>query len=191
MTLEEQIAVLQKAQSHYEHDCRKEEAMGNYTPVEKNEYASKGVAGSGLGLGIAGTALGLLNNGGLNGLFGNNRCGCSQDQFVTRKEFELGQQLASKDSEIGLLRADKYTDQKIVETYQNLQAQINALKENQYAVNLQQATLNATQTATITCMQQQIAQLQSLTKMVVPNTSVCPGWGNVTITPAAATTTAA
>lgn len=28
------------------------------------EFASKGVAGSGLGLGIAGTALGLLNNGG-------------------------------------------------------------------------------------------------------------------------------
>ena len=115
MTLEEQIAVLQKAQSHYEHDCRKEEAMGNYTPVEKNEYASKGVAGSGLGLGIAGTALGLLNNGGLNGLFGNNRCGCVQEQFVTRKEFELWQQLAAKDSEIGLLRADKYTDQKIIE----------------------------------------------------------------------------
>lgn len=41
------------------------------------EFASKGVAGSGLGLGIAGTALGLLNNGGngggvLSGLFGNN-----------------------------------------------------------------------------------------------------------------------
>ena len=192
MTLEEQIAVLQKAQSHYEHDCRKEEAMGNYTPVEKNnEYASKGVAGSGLGLGIAGTALALLNNGGLNGLFGNNRCGCVQEQFVTRKEFELGQQLAAKDSEIGLLRADKYTDQKIVETYQNLQAQINALKENQYSINLQQATLNATQTATISCLQQQVAQLQSLTKLVVPNGSVCPGWGNVTITPAAATTTAA
>lgn len=43
------------------------------------EFASKGVAGSGLGLGIAGTALGLLNNGGngqtdhvvsLNGLCG-------------------------------------------------------------------------------------------------------------------------
>lgn len=40
------------------------------------EFASKGVAGSGLGLGIAGTALGPLNNGGnggvLGGLFGNN-----------------------------------------------------------------------------------------------------------------------
>ena len=31
------------------------------------EFASKGVAGSGLGLGIAGTALGLLNNGGNGG----------------------------------------------------------------------------------------------------------------------------
>lgn len=34
------------------------------------EYASKGVAGTGLGLGIAGTALGLLN-GGAGGLLGN------------------------------------------------------------------------------------------------------------------------
>ena len=34
------------------------------------------------------------------------------------------------------------------------------------------------------------ATLASITKTVVPNTSVCPGWGNVTITPAAATTTA-
>lgn len=89
---------------------------------------------------------------------------------MTKEEFNLGQQLAAKDSEIGLLRADKYTDQKIIEAYEKLQAQINALKESQYAVNLQQATLNATQTATITCMQQQIAQLQSLTKLVVPNT---------------------
>ena len=41
----------------------------------------------------------------------------------------------------------------------------------------------------ISCIQNEIAQLQGLTKLVVPNTSVCPGWGNVTITPAASTTT--
>lgn len=35
--------------------------------VERTNYASKGMAGTGLGLGIAGTALGLLN-GGLGGL---------------------------------------------------------------------------------------------------------------------------
>lgn len=34
------------------------------------EFASKGVAGSGLGLGIAGTALGLLNANGNGGLLG-------------------------------------------------------------------------------------------------------------------------
>ena len=37
--------------------------------VEK-DYASKGVAGAGLGLGIAGTALGLMQNGNLGGIFG-------------------------------------------------------------------------------------------------------------------------
>lgn len=45
------------------------------------EFASKGVAGSGLGLGIAGTALGLLNNGG-NGLLGGL---CGDDQYVFLK----------------------------------------------------------------------------------------------------------
>jgi hypothetical protein len=30
------------------------------------------------------------------------------------------------------------------------------------------------------------SQLMGLTKLVVPNGSICPGWGNVTITPAAA-----
>jgi hypothetical protein len=40
--------------------------------VEK-DFASKGVAGAGLGLGIAGTALGLLGNGALGGLLGG--CG--------------------------------------------------------------------------------------------------------------------
>ena len=50
--------------------------------VKEDEYASKGVAGSALGLGIAGTALGLLNNpnGILGGLFNGNQtsgtCGC-------------------------------------------------------------------------------------------------------------------
>ncbi len=43
-----------------------------------------------------------------------------------------------------------------------------------------------TLTATVNCLAN---TLNSITKVVVPNTSVCPGWGNVTITPAAATTT--
>lgn len=166
------------------------------------EFASKGVAGAALGTGIGGLALGVLNGaGGLLNLMGGANCGgcgngyaCSA--MVNRYELGLVQELAAKDAKIGLLEADKYTDQKIVEAYKDLQGQINAVaaevranKDEQYQVNMQQAVYNGTNTTTLQCMQQQIAQLLSLTKLVVPNGSVCPGWGNVTITPATTTTT--
>ena len=152
----------------------------------ENKYASKGVAGSGLGLGIAGTALGLLNNGnGLGGLFGgNNNGGCSENHYVNRYELGLQQELAAKDSKIGLLESNIYTDSKIADVYERLNNKIGVL-EGQIC---QQNVYNATNTATINCISGQIAQLMSLTKLVVPNTSVCPGWGNVTVTPATTTT---
>lgn len=138
------------------------------------EFASKGVAGSGLGLGIAGTALGLLN-GGFGNLFGlNTMSSCSENQIVNRYELGLVNDLNAKDSEIALLKADKYTDQKIVEAYKDLVGQINTLKENQNAINTQQAVYNGTNNATLNCMQGQIAQLQGLTKVIVPITNVCP-----------------
>ena len=154
------------------------------------EFASKGVAGAALGTGIAGTALGILN-GGLGNILGGNMWnnGCSDNCYVNRYELDLENKIVSKDSEIALLKSNIYTDQKLVDLYTNLQAQLNTIKENQNAVNMQQAVYNGTNTATISCIQNEIAQLQGLTKLVVPNTSVCPGWGNVTITPAASTTT--
>lgn len=163
------------------------------------EYASKGVAGSGLGLGIAGTALGVLNGGlgNLLGGWGNGNCGCSENTPVNRYELNMTNELAAKDAKIGLLESNIYTDQKIVDTYSALNGQINALaaevranKDAQTAVNMNQAVYNGTNTAAIGCIQNQIAQLYSLTKLVVPNTSVCPGWGNVTIAPATTPTTA-
>lgn len=161
------------------------------------EFASKGVAGSGLGLGIAGTALGVLN-GGIGNLLGGwgSGCGCSENMTVNRYELNLTNELAAKDAKIGLLESNIYTDQKITDTYAALNTQINALaaevranKDAQTAVNMNQAVYNGTNTAAIGCIQNQIAQLQGLTKLVVPNTSVCPGWGNVTITPATTPTT--
>lgn len=154
------------------------------------EFASKGVAGAALGTGIAGTALGILN-GGLGNILGGNMWnnGCAANCYVNRYELDLENKIVSKDSEIALLKSNIYTDQKLVDLYTNLQSQLNTIKENQNAVNMQQAVYNGTNTATISCIQNEIAQLQGLTKLVVPNTSVCPGWGNVTITPAASTTT--
>jgi hypothetical protein len=164
------------------------------------EYASKGVAGSGLGLGIAGTALGLLN-GGLGGIIGNgwngNGCGCSENTPVNRYELNMSNELAAKDGKIALLESNIYTDQKIVDTYTTLNGQINALaaevranKDTQNGINLQQAVYNGTNTAALECLQGQVARLYNLTALRIPNTSICPGWGDVTVTPAAAPTTA-
>lgn len=149
------------------------------------EFASKGVAGSGLGLGIAGTALGVLNGGlgNILGGFGNNN-GCSENNYVNRYELGLENKIVAKDTEIALLKSNIYTDQKISEVYERLNLKIAGVEA---AVNTQ-AVVNASMTSTISCMQGQIAQLQGLTKLVVPNTSVCPGWGNVTITPSTTTT---
>jgi hypothetical protein len=147
----------------------------------ENHYASKGVAGAGLGLGIAGTALGLMA-GGLNGrgLFNlGNNCnnGCSEDHYINRYELGLQQELAAKDSRIGLLESNIYTDTKIADVYERLNNKINGIE----AQICQQNVYNATNNAAINCMQSQIAQLASLTKIVVPNSSICPGWGDVTV----------
>lgn len=144
-----------------------------------------------LGLGIAGTALGLLNGGGnglLGGLLGGNRCGCNQDAMVSRYEATMMQELAAKDGKIALLESNIYTDQKIADVYERLITRINADKDAQTLINQNQAVYNGVNTATIQCLQGQVAQLMSLTKIVVPNQSCCPGWGNVTITPATTTT---
>lgn len=152
------------------------------------EFASKGVAGAALGTGIAGTALGLLNGGlgNLLGGWGNNN---SDNMPVSRYELGLIQSNSALESENALLKADKYTDQKIVEVYTNLDGRIRDMEKEQNRINMEQAVYNGVNTATLNCMQGQIAQLLGLTKLVVPNGSVCPGWGNVTVTPAAATAT--
>lgn len=148
------------------------------------EYGSKAVAGSGLGLGIAGTALGLLN-GGLNGILGGGNCGCSENHMVNRYELAQESRISKLESEIALRDANIYNDGKILELYKYIDGKLEGVN----ATLATQAVFNATQTATIGCMQGQIAQLQGLTKLVVPNSSICPGYGNVTITPS--TTTAA
>lgn len=136
----------------------------------ENKYASKGVAGSGLGLGIAGTALGLLN-GGLGNILGtgcNN--GCSEDHYVNRYEIGLQQEIAAKDSKISLLESNIYVDSKIADVYERLDGKVRAV-ESQIA---QQAVVNAQITANISCMQGAIGTLQALTKTVVPIDNVCP-----------------
>lgn len=139
------------------------------------EFASKGVATAGLTTGVIGTALGVLN-GGLGNLLGgviggNNLAGvCSENMPVSRYELEMENKLLGKDSEIALLKSEKYTDEKIVDVYEKLSGRIAGV-EQQIAA---QAVYNATANANIACIQNQIAQLQGLTKLIVPASSICP-----------------
>jgi hypothetical protein len=145
--------------------------------------ASAGVGGAGLGLGIAGTALGLLNgNGGniLGGLFG---CGCNNQTNALMAE------LAKEKSE-------RYTDQVGTEVYKQFakerketQDQISALFAAIAQMDKNLAVKDAVTGERLGCLGRKVDNIYDVFKLVVPNSSVCPGWGNVTITPAAATTT--
>lgn len=135
-------------------------------------------------IGTAGVALPLLN--GLLGGMGGN-CGCSEDHYINRYELGLQNEIAAKDSKISLLESNIYVDSKIADVYERLNTKIGGLE----AQLCEQRVYNATNTAALNCMGGQIAQLMSLTKLSIPNTSICPGWGNVTVTPAATPTTGA
>lgn len=162
-------------------------------------YASNAKANAGLATGIIGTALGALNATGgniLGGLMGGcngctrtsgcGGCGCSENNLINRYEASQQARISELETEIKLRDANFYTLSEMGKFRDYVDGKFDRVE----AQLCQQASYNATNTATINCMAGQIAQLQSLTKLVVPNSSVCPGWGDVTITPAAAPTTA-
>ena len=130
------------------------------------EYASKGVAGAGLGTGIAGLSLGVINSlgglAGLGGMFNNRASACGSDMLsamvladfmrgrgtvpcgsdcdpVTQREMRLVQEIAAKDSQIALRDANTYGDQKALEMYKYVDGRFRALEAHlsQQAVNNQ------------------------------------------------------
>ena len=136
------------------------------------EYASRGTANTALGFGIAGTALNLLGGGlgNLGGIFGGGNAVCNENMPVNRYELGLQKELVAKDSKIALLESNIYTDGKIADVYERLNAKISCI-EGQMA---QQAVYNATNTATIGCLSSQVNALLALTKTVIPAANICP-----------------
>ena len=153
------------------------------------QYASNGKGNLGVTLGAIGTGLGVMNGGAggiLGNLFGNGyNNGCSDNQYVTRYDAGKDARIAELETEVKLRDANIYTDSKLNDFRNYVDGKFAAVNDKLCA----QAVHNATNDAVLGCMQGQIAQLMGLTKLVIPNTSVCPGWGNVTVTPAAAATT--
>ena len=136
----------------------------------EENYANKGVAGAGLGLGIAGTALGLLN-GGLGNLgLGNNNYYCHENTPVNRYEASQSARIAELETEVKLRDANTYTDSKLLEFYKYVDGKFGVVE----AQICQQNVYNATNTAALNCINGQIAQLMSLTKTVIPAVNIYP-----------------
>ena len=103
------------------------------------EYASNGKANAALTTGIIGTAgfglsalSALLNGGwGANPAAAAMAAGavCSENTPVTRYELDREQQLAAKDSEIALLKANTYNDQKALELYAYIDGQLKEIRK--------------------------------------------------------------
>ena len=129
------------------------------------EYASNAKANAGLTLGIIGTSLGALASaGGLAGILGvkpASQNADSGDRAVTRYEMSLIQ-------ENTLLKANQYTD-----------AEVGGVRQ----AIAQQAVHNAASDGLIQTLQGQVYQLFGLTKLVVPNGNVAPGWGPAFVVP--------
>lgn len=104
------------------------------------EFASKGVAGAGLGLGIAGTALGVLS-GGLGNILGGWGVGCNpaavmnavpachENMPVNRYEAEQQARISELETEVKLRDSNIYTDQKILEVYKYFDGENKAIRE--------------------------------------------------------------
>lgn len=129
--------------------------------VEHKEYASKGVAGTALGVGIGSLGLQLLG-GGLGGLFGGcgfGGCGCNPMMYST---------IAEKDAKIAQLSAELDTDRKLIQVWDSLNTK---REETDKKVAILEAKNEAMQYI-----------ISNITRVVVPNPAVCPGWGATTTT---------
>lgn len=135
--------------------------------VDKS-YASKGVAGTALGLGAGALGVELLS-GGLSGLFGG-RNGCNEDHYVNRYEASQSAKIAELETAVKLRDANTFTMGEMSKLRDYVDGKFDAVN----AQLCQQAVINSQTISNLSCLTNQVAVLQGLTKTVIPATSICP-----------------
>lgn len=149
-------------------------------------------------LGIVGTVLGSIGTAGVLGggnllgtMGGNNCCHSGENTLVNRYEMQQEQRIGALEAAAAQKDAYIYTTDKLNDFRNYVDARFGAINDKLCAVEIYQAT----NTATISCLGQQIAGLQGvlnqITAVRVPNSVLCPGYGTAVVTPPAATTTGA
>lgn len=138
-----------------------------YENKYEHNYASRGQANLNTVLASIGSAgaLGLLDN-----FLGNGKGHCSEDHCVNRYEAAQAARIAELETQNKLLESNIYTDSKIADVFERLSGRINCI-EGQIS---QQAVYNASNTNMLNCLSNQVASLMSLTKVVIPTSSICP-----------------
>jgi hypothetical protein len=134
----------------------------------KTENGEMNVTSQGQGslntvLGAVGTAgaLGMMN-----GWFGRGPRHDGDDRPVTRYELGLVRESIAKDGELAELRSKLYTNEQVASVKQQL---------NDFQA--QQMLYNGTNNAAVACIQKQVNDLFGLTRLMVPNGNIAPGWG--------------
>lgn len=160
------------------------------------EFASKGVAGTALGLGAGALGAQLLSgnlSGLLGGIFGNNnaneallvaammmgmnaagRGDCHGDHGYGRYDAEKDAEIARLETEVKLRDANTYTLGEVGKLRDYMERRFDRV-EHELG---EQKAYNATNTATLSCMGQQINGIQgvlaAITKTVIPKDVICP-----------------
>ena len=161
--------------------------------AEFEKTNTRGIAIGGLVTGIIGTSLGALMTAGNLGV-GNARnaqpCERSahpnfEGPMVNRYELALQSEIEALRTEVKLRDANAFTMGEMGKLRDYVDSRFSSVEREL----CDQRVYNATNIATVNCISGQVAQLMALTKLVVPNSSICPGWGAVTVTTTPAATT--
>lgn len=159
----------------------------------EERYASKSTGTAALTTGIIGTVGTALSSGLLGNILGG---GAAQQTYVTKDMLALQMQLVDTQKELAIKSADLSSEQKMVQVFNAANDKINnvrdemgqRIREVEAKVDANaaaQAVINCQCNSNLTLLNSQVGQLFSLTQLKIPNTSVCPGWGPVTVAPAA------
>lgn len=166
------------------------------------EYSSNAKGNLGVTLGSIGTGLGVLGSGILGNVLGVGGSTAAQQNYVTKDMMELQLQLAASQKDNSILTAELSSEKKMVEVFNAATDKINnvrdelgtRIREVEMKVDANaaaQSVINCQANSNLNLLNSQIGQLFSLTQLKIPNTSVCPGWGGVTVTPTPIGTTTA
>lgn len=131
----------------------------------ENNYASKGVGGTALGLSIGALGAELLG-----GTFNNILGGCNGNGNYSRYDAEKDARIANLETEIKLRDANFYSLSEVGKLRDYMEHRFDKV-EHEIA---EQHTYNAVNTSVLNCVKGDVEALMNLTKVIIPASSICP-----------------